>query len=196
MFVYAVRGGDAVATIMDVLGRHGLALTEDAVARFLEQALAGRTVPRGPRQELEPERALPEAEARALERAGWDLSPRGPVARTVAEHAALLAGTVSVAEAARTLGVDATRVRHRIADRKLFAFRVGREWRLPTVQFGVPAIEGLWRHVPEGLNPLVVYRWLHTPQPELEWDGRGLTPLEWLSVGGPVQPVAALAADL
>lgn len=107
-------------------------------------------------------------------------------------------------EAAKRLNVNDSRVRQRLAKRSLYGIKAGDEWRLPAFQFArtglVPGIDRVLPRLPSRLSPIAVYRWLHTPNPDLddgsEEQGRTLTPLQWLQTGGDPEVVAELAAGL
>ena len=192
-----------MASTSDVLRRSGLRLSEAEFAGLLEEALAGLVEPTvrtdDPRQVLTP------TEVAVLEAGGADLSPRrpdeaDPRAGTAAAYAAVLASALSVPEAAARLGVDPSRVRHRLAERRLYGIRLRRGWRLPSFQFApdglVPGIDEVLPHLPEDLHPVAAWQWLRIPVAELEMDDRATSPLEWLRAGGDPAPVANLAAAL
>jgi len=121
-------------------------------------------------------------------------------ARTAAQTAALLATSLSTAQAAKRLGVDSSRVRQMLGDRSLLGMKDGSAWRILEIQFEgrglVPNVRKVARAIPEGLPLLGVVNWLTTPEPDLEFDGQPLSPLQWLSAGGDAESVSALAADL
>jgi len=157
----------------------------------------------------DPASELTAEEVAALKRGGFDLTPRSfgkddPVARTVAEYVALLKTALTSDEAARFLGVEASRVRQRLLGRSLYGVKVGGEWRLPLFQFhdgkSVPGIEQVVESLDESLHPVAVLRWLTQPCPDLETDATGedvrLSPRDWLLLGLPVEDVVALAREL
>jgi hypothetical protein len=154
-----------------------------------------------PRSELTPE------EVATLERGGGDLTPRDlasedPVARGVAEMAALVGRSLTTKQAAEFLGVDPSRVRQRLADRTLYGFRWAGQWRVPMFQFDEEGlVRGLEEIIPlldPDLSPLEVYLWLTTPDAELRADNldRDLTPLEWLRLGFTMAPLRHIAKHL
>ena len=115
----------------------------------------------------------------------------------------LLATARPVAEAARLLGVDPSRVRQRLGERSLYGLKTPRGWRLPAFQFDldqpdrlVPGIGGVLAALPPDLHPVAVYNWLTLPDPDLAWGDEPVSPLDWLRSGGDPAVVAALAADL
>jgi hypothetical protein len=149
------------------------------------------------------------AEMAALKRGGFTLE-RGeygandPYVRGKATYAALVAGGLSVADAAAALHVDESRVRQRLAKRTLYGVKFDGVWRLPTFQFDAGRlIPGLERVVPAldpALNPVAVYQWFTFPDVDLAIDGEPTSPRAWLLHGGnpgAVIPLAdALAAPL
>jgi hypothetical protein len=160
---------------------------------------------RGTRPPTDPARQLTETEATELRRGG--LAPTADQgayervrARTAAEMAALLADALSTADAASRIGVDPSRVRQLLAERRLLATRDGGEWRVLDVQFTddglVPNIGAVVSALPEGLPPLAAAMWLRTPEPDLEVAGEPVSPIAWLSAGGDPERVRPLAADL
>jgi hypothetical protein len=113
----------------------------------------------------------------------------------------VLADTLTVAEAARGLGVDTSRVRHRLAARTLLGIRRTDGWRLPSWQFGadgrpLPGLEKVLRALPPETPAVVVARFFLSPQPELAAGRRAMSPREWLAAGGDPAPAVALAASL
>src|SRR5262249_16236172 len=83
---------------------------------------------------------LPPDEAAALKRGGMcldgiRLGAAGPLGRSAAEYAALLAASYIVSEAAAKLRVDPSRIRHRLADRTIYGIRLSTGWRVPAFQF-------------------------------------------------------------
>ncbi len=185
----------------EVLRKRGIDLSDEEFAALLDDALDGVAVETG----ADPLRTLTPTEYAALAGGGADLRPRGaeepdPKAETVAAYGALLAGGVTVVEAAARLGIDASRVRHRLADRSLYGIRLRSGWRLPAYQFtdnrAVPGLGEVLPALPQDLHPVAVWRWLTTPIADFALDGHALSPLGWLSAGGDPGPVATLAADL
>lgn len=191
-----------MAMLTEVLDRAGVAVSEEEFVRLVAAALAEF----GPEPPADPRTALTGDEAAALEAIGADLRPRGrreadPRADSAAAVAAVLAEALPVAEVARRLGIDASRVRHRLAARTLLGIRRTDGWRLPRWQFGVdglplPGLPDVLRALPDDVHPLVVARFVATPQPELVIGRKVVTPREWLAGGGDPAPVAALARAL
>lgn len=155
----------------------------------------------------EPVADLTVAEAEALDRGGFDLSPRregeeSSLARTTARYAALLGTSLTTAEAAARLGVERSRVRQRLAQGSLYGIRSPQGWRLPAFQFledgPLPGIGEAVGGLSSNLHPLAVHRFFTLPNVDLhasELD-RDLSPREWLQAGYPPQAVAELAEQL
>jgi hypothetical protein len=188
----------------DVLRKRGIDLSDEEFALLLDDALEASTG-----MADDPVTTLTPAETKALAGGGADLRPRGeteppPRAEAAASYGALLAESFSVAQVSSQLGIDASRVRHRLAERSLYGIRLKGSWRLPAFQFTddgvVPGLDVVLPTLPDDLHPVAVRRWLTTPVSDLSISGRrgaaGVSPLEWLSGGGDPHPVAALATDL
>ncbi len=186
----------------ETLTRAGIRLSpaafEALVTRVIEE-LAERHS--GPREEDR----LPEPEAAALRRAGLVRAPLppdapDPVASLAAAYAALVASSLSVAEAAMRLGVDPSRIRQRLSERTLFGFKQRGQWRLPAFQFDatgtVPGLEVVVPRLDPGLHPVAVEQWFSLPCPDLEIGERAVSPLEWLRAGGSPDAVAEIAAEI
>ncbi|MCI9889349.1 hypothetical protein JT358_12905 [Micrococcales bacterium 31B] len=143
---------------------------------------------------------LAEAEARVN---------RGDLARH--EHLTRIgtvARSLTAAQAAERLGVDASRVRHRQRQGALYGFLVGRSRYYPTWQFvpgtprALPHLAALLKALPEGWSPASVEGFMTTPQPNLcegdSFEGGQLpqTPVAWLLGGGPVEPVLDMLSGM
>lgn len=114
----------------------------------------------------------------------------------------LAAASWTVPEAADLLGVDASRIRHRISDRSLYAFKVGRQLRLPRWQFtgGVspeplPGLRAVLAAVGD-VGPVELARFVATPQPDLDLAGTAVTPRDWLTAGQDPAAVRTILRDL
>lgn len=120
--------------------------------------------------------------------------------RTATDMVALLATSLTTAEAARRLGVDPSRVRQLLSERRLLATKDGGEWRLLALQFAddrlIPNIGAVIESLPAGMPVLAATNWLTTPESDLEVGGRPVTPLDWLRSGGDPARVVELTADL
>lgn len=187
--------------LTEVLSRNNLRVSEARFLELVEQSLAELG---GPGVD-DPGAALSVDEVAALTAVKADLSARrqreaDPRASAAAAYAVLLADALTVAEVADRLGIDGSRVRHRLAKHQLIGIRQPRGWLLPAYQFGadralLPGIERVAAALP-GSHPVVVARFFATPQPELTVAQRRLTPRQWLAGGGDPARVVALARTL
>ena len=123
------------APLETVLARAGLKVTADEFLSLVEDAAKKLTAP-----QVDPAAHFSDAERAALSDVGLDLSPLSeteadPRARTVAEQAVLRDTALSVNQAAERIGVDSSRIRHRIAERRLVGWKDRGGWRLPAWQF-------------------------------------------------------------
>jgi hypothetical protein len=153
---------------------------------------------------------LPPDERGRLEKGGFHFDREGetghddPVARGAAEFAALLGSALSVAEAAEHLGVQPARIRQRLGGppRTLYGVKRDGEWWLPRFQFTrtglLPGIAEVIEGLDPELNPVAVWRWFTSPNPDLEGDEgqRAVSPLEWLRAGHPPAVLVSLATGL
>ena len=189
-------------TLADVLAHAGVRVSEQEFARLVESVLAEV----GPVPLDDPSAALSADEVAGLEAVAADLRPRrarerDPRADAAAGYAAVLAGSLTVAEVARQLGVDTSRVRHRLAARQLLGVRRTDGWRLPAWQFGadgtpLPGIEQVLRVLSGEVHPVALTRFFVTPAAELRVGRAAVSPRDWLAGGGDPTPVVALARDL
>lgn len=184
----------------NVLAKAGLKVNPSEFLALVEDA-ARRLSPPNP----DPAHYFSPDQRRALADVGLDLSAhregeRDYRARTVAEHAVLADSALTVLDAATRLGVDDSRIRHRLKERRLTGWKDQGGWRLPAWQFtgsGVlPGLDVVLRAVPDDQPPLVVAAFMSTPQTELVINGKQATPRQWLLAGGDPEPVARLAATL
>ncbi|OYN78929.1 hypothetical protein [Mycolicibacterium sphagni] len=117
-------------------------------------------------------------------------------------HLAVTAFTAD--EVAAGLGVSASRVRQKRLARELWAIPDGHTWVFPVLQFEtgdgggptrqVRGLDQVFKALPPELHPLAVAGFLQTPQPNL-FQGRAMTPVEWLRDGGGVDQALAAAAS-
>lgn len=182
-----------------VLAKAGLKVDANEFLNLVEDA-ARRLSPPNP----DPSHYFSADQRAALTDVGLDLSPRDENepdfrARTVAAHAVLADSALSVLEAAKALGVDDSRIRHRLKEGRLTGWK-DQGWRLPAWQFtgsGVlPGLEIVLRAVPEDQPALVVAAFMSTPQTELVINDLPATPRQWLLSGGAPEYVARLVATL
>lgn len=109
--------------------------------------------------------------------------------------------SMSVNDAAQMLGISASRVRHRIRDHAPYGFKLGSSMRLPRWQFHqdgqpLPGLRGLLDALPETLHPLEVAGFMTGPDSDLVIGGTMVSPRHWLTSGGDLAAVVALARDL
>lgn len=109
--------------------------------------------------------------------------------------------SIPVTQAAERLGVDASRVRHRVRDHALYGFKIGSSLRLPLWQFTsdgtpLPGLRAVLAALPADLHPLEVAGFMTTADPDLTVADEALSPRQWLTAGGDVRVVCAIAADL
>jgi hypothetical protein len=185
-------------TVAGVLAKRGILSGERDLAEALERALGRYLSAPGAAP-------LPPKQRAVLASGGLDLDATGAYAttatRTAADYAALVATSLSVSEAAARLGVDASRVRHRVRDGDLWSLPAAARRRLlPAVQFTadgvVPGLPEVLRALPDDLHALEVAGFLTGSRPELRLRGRDQSPVDWLVRGGDVAVVVPLAAGV
>ncbi|RCW39535.1 hypothetical protein DFQ14_11620 [Halopolyspora algeriensis] len=183
-----------------VLARAGLKVTADEFLSLVEDAANRLTPP-----QKDPAARFTESERAALTEVGLDLAPyddgeEDPRARTVAEQAVLWDTALSVAQAADRVGVDTSRIRHRVAARRLIGWKGRGGWRLPAWQFTdndvLPGLETVLTALPGDQPALVVANFMTTPQEDLAIGDRPVSPREWLMAGGNARRVADLASTI
>jgi hypothetical protein len=150
--------------------------------------------------------ALSAPEADALARGGvgrvTERERRLAEARSAAAFERLRGSSLTVESAARRLGVNASRIRQRLAEGSLYGMKHGSQWLLPSFQFRkdgvVPGLDVVVKRLPRDIGALAVARWFGTPNPDLcaRDDERPQTPLQWLLGGNPPDAAAELAAAL
>jgi hypothetical protein len=188
------------AALKTVLAKAGLRVDPDEFLTLVEDA-ARKLSPADP----DPADYFSAEQREALTEVGLDLAPRRRKevdhrARAVAAQAVLRDSAVTVADAAESVGVDPSRIRHRLAAGQLIGWKESGGWRLPAWQFtkaGVlPGLETVLESVPEDQPPLVVAAFMATPQADLLLDGEPATPRAWLLATGDPEPVAKLVSML
>jgi hypothetical protein len=185
----------AAETVAQYLEPRGHPVAEENLVQTLEETLGDRISAPGAAA------LSPATEQVFVEHSGMQRPPEGATVHAVRETTAAVAASVqtslSVAEVAAMLGVDASRIRHRLSDRGLYSIRVGRVHRLPSWQFHdgqpLPGLRGVLAALPADLHPLVVEGFMSTPQPELDMHDAITTPRHWLAHGGDPTPVYDLA---
>ena len=142
----------------------------------------------------DPAEYFTDSQRAALTDVGLDLAPRGPSerdprARTVALQAVLRDTALTVAGAAERIGVDASRIRHRLADGRLAGWKDHGGWRLPVWQFtDDDVLPGPGRPCsPRCRRTSRRWSWpafMTTPQQDLRTADEPTTPRDWLLAGG------------
>jgi hypothetical protein len=187
-------------TLRSALARAGLHVESAEFLSLVEDA-ANRLSPVDPT----PGEYFSVDQRAALTDIGLDLAPLRPGerdgrARAVALQAVLRDTALTVAGAAERIGVDASRVRHRLAARGLVGWKDRGGWRLPVWQFTdddvLPGLEAVLAAVPDDQPPLVVAGFMTTRQADLRVGGSSATPREYLLATGDPRPVARLVAML
>jgi len=148
-------------------------------------------------------------EARLLDDVGFTEDPEAyaEAAVDIAAHLGRLISTAYTAnDVAAGLGISQSRVRQRRLSGELWAIADGATWLFPVLQFERDANGGPTRQIrglgevfpalPDDLHPVAIAGFLHTPQPDLEVNGRPVAPLEWLRSGGDVAAVLTAAQAL
>jgi hypothetical protein len=152
----------------------------------------------------EASRGLTQEEASLLASAGLmvDVPAKDPnaIERTIAEYASILESALSVTAAAKQLKVEPARIRQRLNARTLYGIKRNGEWRLPAFQFSkraeVPGIADIVRRLPDDIHPVEFSTWLQRTDPDLQIDGKPVSPLRWLRSGGSPKQAAEIAAHL
>src|SRR3569833_811694 len=154
----------------NILAKAGLKVDANEFLTLVEDA-ARRLSPPNP----DPSHYFSADQRAALTDVGLDLSPRREGepdfrARTVAAHAVLAEGALSVNEAAKALGVDDSRIRHRLKEGRLTGWKDG-GWRLPTRQFAgsgvLPGLDVVLMSLPNNQHRQNNTTNKSTPQPDL-----------------------------
>jgi GH25 family lysozyme M1 (1,4-beta-N-acetylmuramidase) len=183
----------------EVLAKVGLKVDATEFLSLIEDA-ARRLSPPNP----DPSHYFSADQRAALTDTGLDLSPYAEDeadfrAKTVAAHAVLAESALTVSEAARALGVDDSRIRHRLKEGKLTGWKEP-GWRLPGWQFSgsgvLPGLDVVLRAVPADQPALVVAAFMGTPQADLVINDRPTTPRQWLLAGGDPELAARQIAML
>ena len=189
-----------MVTVADVLKKHRVGMTEDDVARELDAAFTGLRQPAAaPLTESESAFLVAHAGPGADRIVGeWDANSEREL-RASAQARALhrvMAGSIDVQAAAGVLGVDRSRISHRLSAGTLYGTKLASKRRIPLWQFWdneeLPGLARVVRAIPAGAHPLDVEGVMSTPQDELG----GRTPVEHLHSGGAPMPVEELLREL
>ncbi len=164
--------------------------------RFVRPALAG-----------DESAILTSSEEAALAGGGVERVPEEDIqvvqARAAMEYDELLRTSLTIDEAAKRLGVNASRIRQRLGERSLYGLKDGSRWLLPAFQFAakglVPGVSVVVQRLPPDIGSLAVARWFRSPNADLctrDDEESALTPRQWLLGGNPPEAAADLAAAL
>ena len=148
---------------------------------------------------------LGKAQQSTLGKLGASLQPLradelGPIAGLAAAHAEVVSQSTTVPALAKRLGVDPSRVRQRIYARSLYAFKHRGGWLIPSFQLQsnrvIPGVEAVVSKLSPTVHPVAVSRWFTTPNSDLILNDKAVSPIAWLSSGGPPDGVAAMAGSI
>lgn len=120
------------------------------------------------------------------------------------KYEALVEDSLTVEETAARLRVTSGRVRQLLGGSRLFGFKAGADWRIPSFQLLkrgglVPGIDKVVMRLPKNVGLLPFYNWLTTPNPDLrtgDAEEEALSPLDWLRMGESPDEAAALVDAL
>lgn len=188
----------SVSALDALLAKHHVDLTSEDVLDELDTVFAA--VPgagAAPLSAAEVEFLREHTDAKAVINAWSADKERQSRSRTaVRELAQALSGSVSIKEAAATLGVDRSRVSRRITGSTLWAFDLRGSRRIPRWQFLgdglLPGLDVVAPAIPRGTTPSVLDAFMRTAQP----DFGDRPPIEYLAAGGDPTLVADFLADL
>lgn len=175
-------------------------VVDNLLHEALRDLLMGRLAP-------DPRRSLSTVDADALRRAGFDLTPRNlsvnsPAFAGAKQYAAILASSLTVAEAARRVHLDGSRIRQRLIARTLYGIRLSQGWRIPIFQLEgdswIPGLADVLPHLSREVHPLIVQNFFLNPNSDLVVgeSETAISPREWLLSGGSPATVAELIAEL
>ena len=129
-----------------------------------------------------------------------EASELGPVAGLAVANARVVSHSLTVAETAKRLGVDTSRVRQRIYALSLYAFKHRGGWLVPAFQLRrrklVPGLDAAVSALSPALHPVAVSRWFTTPNSDLVTGDAPVSPIDWLGAGGAPEVVASLAGSI
>lgn len=142
-------------------------------------------------------------EREALEQGGLVLDEQtgaNPLAEGAVLYAAIIERSLTTKGVAKLLKVSEGRVRQMTADRSLYSFVLDGKRYVPDFQFGkgrlVPEIGKVNAVLPKDRHPVSIYRWYHLASADLVRDEEGVSPLDWLLAGLPVDEVISAASQL
>jgi hypothetical protein len=187
-----------MTSVHDVLREHDLLIGESRLVAELrvlldkQRAVGTHTLTSDEAHFLAEHGGVPPASKRKLERLD---------ARSAARAVLEAAESLTRGEVAELLGIDESRVSHRLRAGSLYSYpgASGRP-RYPSWQFpggkSLPHLADVLARVPAGTHPVTVRTFMTTPDDALRLDGAAVSPVDWLAAGGPAEPVVELAATL
>lgn len=155
--------------------------------------------------DLDPTDYFGESQQSTLRKLGATLTPLraselGPVAGLAVANAELVSHALTVAEVAKRVGVDTSRVRQRIYGRSLYAFKHRGGWLVPAFQLRrrklVSGLGVVVSALSPGLHPVAVGRWFTSPNADLVIDDVPVSPIDWLTAGAEPEIAASLAGSI
>ncbi len=185
----------------------GIGVTEE---RFLSLVRAAFSAAAGESSVANRWLELPSGEEAVLD-SGHFLEKRpvteqqSPMFQGALSYAAIVASALDTTRAAKLLGVDPSRIRQRLTEKRptLYGIKSRGEWVLPRFQFHgkrqVSGIVEVIQALPTDLSPVSVVSWFNTQNPDLVTgpdEDQTLSPLDWLKSGNDPQPVIELAEQL
>jgi hypothetical protein len=184
-----------------VIDEDATRLYEEARRRLLEnEPLRGESDKSGSETQSLSAGEVAALKAVGLRTGAWEEGAKhDPFKQSIADYMALLETSYTTSEAAKYLGLDASRIRQRLREHSLFGIDYDGEKRLPRFQFErkqvIPGLRDVIGALPEELNPLDVAEWFLSPNPDLEIDAQEepLSPRDWLLKGHSVEAVVKLA---
>lgn len=179
-----------------VLSRHGLRAERDEVLRSLDRSLADSFAHH---QAAPPSAKRAALLARGGFRAADDAAVRTIATQAATDYTALVETALTTAEVAKLLRVSESRVRQLTGARRLAALS-GKPRRYPRWQFTergpVPHLDVVLPAAGPALDPLSLWRFFLTSDPDLVLDGEVVSPRDWLVAGADPDRVRELIADL
>jgi hypothetical protein len=187
-----------MTTVAEVLAEHAITSSEEEIAAELRVLL-------GPPM-TESNMVLTSAEDAFLAeyggvRSATDTQLAALDARSAARVIAEVAATLTRTEAATLLGIDETRLSHRVRDGSIYTYPgAGGRRRYPDWQFHaghvLPHLGQVLAVLPEHAHPVTIRSFMTVPDDTLVLHGTPASPAQWLAAGGAPEPVCALAATL
>jgi hypothetical protein len=192
--------GSTAPALGALLAKHQIDLTVEEVLDELDAAFAAipgaATTLSATEMDFLRAHAGPQAAAAVIDAWSAEDERQARARIAVRQLTGALSGSVSIKEAATTLGVDRSRVSRRITAKALWAFDLQGSRRIPRWQFLgdelLPGLDVIVPAIPRGTTPAVLEMFMHAPQPD--FDDR--TPIEHLAAGGDPALVAGFIADL